>query len=461
MEPILLSDIRAVLEGELISGKEDWYVKNAIVYNRHELNKTHTLIFLNRKDSIHRGHLASVKPCTVVTDKPVEEVRHLLGETAVIRVKSVIQSYWTFIDYYRSLFHIPVTAVTGTCGKTTVKEMIKHILSASYNVQASESSKNEPRRSFHYLLGIDRQTDMAVFETGLGNIGNIKHQCLIYQPTIGIITMIGAHHLDGCKTLEGYIQAKGEIIEGIKEGGTLILNADDENTKKLSLTSFKGCLIYFGLTHQAEFQAADIFYTKNGMAFTLKHHKQKHPVFIPGYGEHQVYNALAAIAAVHQMGMSITEASERLASFRNMERHLEVTGGINGSTIIDDTWTINPASVEAALKVVDELGKSKKTIVLLGDINRLGDYEKEYHQKVGSMVAERKYNTLVTIGEKAKEISRQAKKDGFTGDIYQFQTVEGVLEMLKEKVDKQTLLLIKGPMKSRSMIELAKQLKEL
>ncbi|MCP3762293.1 UDP-N-acetylmuramoyl-tripeptide--D-alanyl-D-alanine ligase [Domibacillus sp. A3M-37] len=461
MEPVLLKDIRNVLEGELICGREDWHIKNAIVYNRHTLEAPYTLIFLNKRESIYWGHLAQMTPCVVVTDKPVEDIRHLLNKTTVIRVKSVIQSYWTFIHYYRSLFTIPVTAITGTCGKTTVKEMIKHILSQSYTVQASESSKNEPRRSFHYLLGINRQTDMAVFETGLGNIGNIKHQCLIYQPTIGIITTIGAHHLDGCKTLEGYIEAKGEIIEGVAEDGALILNADDENIKKLSLDSFKGSVIYFSLINPSEFQAANVCYTQNGMTFDLMHNEKTYAVFIPGYGEHQVYNALAAIAAVHHMGMDIGEASGRLASFQNMERHLEVSAGMNGSTIIDDTWTINPTSVEAALKVVDELGKNKKTIVLLGDINRLGDYEIEYHQKVGSMVAERTFDTLVTIGEKAKEIGRQALRDGFTGDVHAFQTVEGILEMLKDKVDEHTLLLIKGPMKSRSMIQLAQQLKML
>ncbi|OES45287.1 UDP-N-acetylmuramoyl-tripeptide--D-alanyl-D-alanine ligase [Domibacillus iocasae] len=461
MEPILLKDIREVLEGELICGTEDWHIKNAIVYNRHPLEEPYTLIFLNKKESIYWGHFAQMAPCVVVTDKPIEDIRHLLNKTTVIRVKSMIQSYWTFIHYYRSLFKIPVTAITGTCGKTTVKEMIKHILSKSYTVQASESSKNEPRRSFHYLLGINRQTDMAVFETGLGNIGNIKHQCLIYQPTIGIITTIGAHHLDGCKTLEGYIQAKGEMIEGVAKNGTLILNADDENIKKLSLDSFEGRVVYFSVGSPSEFQAVHVSYAKNGMTFDLVYNEKTYPVFIPGYGEHQVYNALAAIAAVHQMGIGIDEALERLASFQNMERHLEVSAGMNGCTIIDDTWTINPTSVEAALKVVDELGKGKKTIVILGDINRLGDYEKEYHQKVGNMVAERTFDTLITIGEKAKEIGRQALQDGFKGNVHQFQTVEGILEIVKDKVDEHTLLLIKGPMKSRSMIALAQQLKML
>lgn len=110
--------------------------------------------------------------------------------------------------------------------------MIRHILLEDWQVQATVSSINEPRQSLNYLTMVDRKTQAAVFELGLGNLGNIKHQCLIYKPTIGIITNIGVHHLDGCKSLQGYIQAKAEIVDGIQENGTLIMNADDENSKK-------------------------------------------------------------------------------------------------------------------------------------------------------------------------------------------------------------------------------------
>lgn len=459
MEPLLVSRLRKVLRGDLHCGTEDWYIKHAIVHNRQELKGNNSLIFLNKRESIHWGLLEKVSPCVVVTDKPVEELRSVQQNTTVIRVKSMIQAYWKFMDYYRNLFDIPVVAITGTCGKTTTKEMIKYILSQTYSVQATESSKNEPRLSFPYLMGIDQNTDMAVFETGLGNTGNIKHQCLIYQPTIGIITNIGAHHLDGCKTLEGYIQAKGEMVEGVKPNGTLILNADDENIKKIPLDRFRGKVIYFSTKISSDFKADSILFGKGGMEFTLVYNRTRYPVFVPGYGEHQVSNALAAIAAVTVMGMEIKEAIKGLSTFKNMQRHLEVTKGIKGSTIIDDTWTINPLSIEAALNVMDEIGMGRKKILLLGDINRLGSYEKEYHQKVGKIVAERSYDTLFTIGIKAEEIGQQAIRSGFTGNVHMFPAVDGLKELLVTKLDANAMVLIKGPMKSRSMIELASSLK--
>ncbi|MDQ0215849.1 UDP-N-acetylmuramoyl-tripeptide--D-alanyl-D-alanine ligase [Oikeobacillus pervagus] len=459
MQPILVKEIQKLLQGKLICGLETWKVRDVIYYNRHELKKRHTLIFVNRSDTINWQEINKKGPVLVLSDQPTEELKKALSNTTVIQVENLVQAYWKFIEYYRGLFKIPVTTITGTCGKTTTKDMIKHILSKDRKVQASESSKNEPRRSLPYLIGIDHQTEAAVFEHGLGNIGNIKHQCLIYQPTIGIITNIGVHHLDGCKNLNGYIKAKAEIVDGIKKDGTLILNADDEHTKKISLHSFQGKVIYFGVNMKAHFRASNIQFSNNGMDFLLHSNRKTYHAFVPGYGEHQVYNALAAIAAVTEMGLDPTEAIRRLATFQTMSRHLEFSKGLGGSTIIDDTWTNNPTSVEAALKVLDFIGKDKNIILILGDINRLGQYEKKYHREIGKMVAKRKIHTLITIGKKAKDIADQAKQDGTTAQVHIFDDVHGVGKQLEPILDENAILLIKGPMSSHSMIEFANHLK--
>ena len=133
--------------------------------------------------------------------------------------------------FYRDQFHIPIVAITGTSGKTTTKEMIKHILSADRKVTATTLSGNSRTASLQYLLGIEDETE-AVFETAVGSPGDVTNAGRYFKPTIGIITNIGAHHLNYCKTLEGYIQAKGEMLDIIHPKGTLIINAEDMNTKK-------------------------------------------------------------------------------------------------------------------------------------------------------------------------------------------------------------------------------------
>ncbi|MFJ7973982.1 UDP-N-acetylmuramoyl-tripeptide--D-alanyl-D-alanine ligase [Psychrobacillus sp. NPDC096389] len=460
MKPLRVKEIRNLLQGELISGNELWNVNNAIYYNRHDLTKSNTLMFVSRIDAINWHEINNKGPSLVISDKPSSELKNALPNTTVIKVKSLVQSYWKFMDYYRNLFQIPVVAITGTCGKTTTKEMIKHILSKDWNIQASVSSKNEPRQSLPYLMGIDEKTKAAVFELGLGNIGNIKHQCNIYQPTIGIITNIGVHHLDGCGNLEGYIKAKSEIVEGIKKDGILILNADDSNTKKVPLHSFKGKILYFGVSEKSHFRASNIRFINRGMKFQIHFSNQTYDAFIPGYGEHQVYNALAAIAAVNEMGMDVKEAISRIATYKNMTRHLEFSNGIGESTIIDDTWTNNPTSVEAALKVLDSIGQGKKIILVLGDIKRLGNFEKKYHREIGSLVAKRNIHTLITIGSKAEEIAKQAMEEGIEATVHVFPNVTGVIDVLKPILDRNTILLIKGPMSSRSMIDFANSLKQ-
>ncbi|KOS68739.1 UDP-N-acetylmuramoylalanyl-D-glutamate--2,6-diaminopimelate ligase [Lysinibacillus contaminans] len=461
MQSIQVRDIKKLLQGELLNGSELWSVNHAIFYNRHDLTQSNSLMFVSRNDEINWQEIDDKGPSLVISDKSSTELGNALANTTVLRVKSIMQAYWKFIKYYRGLFQIPVVALTGTCGKTTTKEMIKHIVSKEWNVQASISSKNEPRQSLPYLTGIDKTTKAAVFELGLGNTGNIKHQCMIYQPTIGIITNIGVHHLDGCGNLDGYIKAKSEILEGLTKDGTLIINADDANTKKLPMHKFKGKIITIGVQEQADYKASRIQFMNSGMRFVLQVSDEKYHVFVPGYGEHQVYNALAAIAAVKEMGMSIRNAISRLRIFKQMARHLEFSSGLGGSTIIDDTWTNNPTSVEAALKVLDTIGKEKKVILVLGDIKRLGNFEEKYHREIGTMVAQRNIHTLITIGTRAENIANQAMKDGTKAEVHIFKDVTGVLDELKPKLDRDTIVLIKGPMSSKSMIEFASILKDL
>ncbi|MHA6260171.1 Mur ligase family protein [Sporosarcina sp. CAU 1771] len=459
MKPLLIKDIRILLKGKLICGSENWKVTDAIYYKRHDLTKTHTLLFVNRNDTVNWNEINAKGPSLVISDKPSAELKKALSNTTVLKVESLIQSYWKFMTYYRDLFSIPVVTITGTCGKTTTKDMIAHILRKDYNVQASISSQNEPRRSLPYLVGIDENTDVAVFEHGLGNTGNIKHQCMIYQPTIGIITTIGVHHLDGCQDLEGYIRAKAEIVEGVKKDGTLILNADDENTKKIPLESFNGKCVYFGVSPQTDFRASLIEFVNHGMHFRLHLANKTYEVFIAGYGEHQVYNALAALAAVNEMGVDLKYAISRLSTYKNMKRHLEFSSGLNGSTIIDDTWTNNPTSIEAALKVLDSIGKGKKVVLILGDIKRLGNFEKKYHREIGTLIASRNIHTLITIGSKAEDIAKQAIHDGSKATVHMFKEVKDIQKVLEPILDTNTILLIKGPMSSRSMIQFADSLK--
>lgn len=459
LKQIKLKEIRNLIQGELIQGDESWFVKAAVELNRHKIRVRKTLIFVGRHQQIDWEALKRVEPCALITDKRDEELQGASEKVTIIRVEKIREAFWTFVNYYRDQFDIPIVAITGTCGKTTTREMITHILEQSHRVQKTIKNLNEPRRSFMYLQGIDDQIDAAVFETGLGNPGNLKYHCMIYRPTIGIITTIGIDHLEHCKTIDGYIQAKGEIVDGVDPGGVLILNGDNENIKKLPLSHFKGRVVYFGCNSNADFKAENIRYSENEMVFTLCFKSNKYQMAVPGYGEHQVYNALAALAAVYEIGIGLDEASGRLKTFPNMERHLEIFSGINDSQIIDDTWSTNPTSIEAALKVLSSLGKNKETLLLIGDIQQLGAYEKKIHRQVGSLIAKEDVDILITMGPLAAEMANQGLKDGYKGKVFKFENLEKVQELLEELLNKNSLLLVKGSRLNKEMVQLAERLK--
>ncbi|MER1987567.1 MAG: UDP-N-acetylmuramoyl-tripeptide--D-alanyl-D-alanine ligase [Solibacillus sp.] len=452
MQPVHCKTIRQVVKGVLIRGSEDVVITHAIDYKRHELTKPNTLVFVRRSEVIDWQELQAKAPVVVLTDKPEQELMQAPIGVSVYKVRSTLQAYWQFVTFYREQFSIPVVAVTGTCGKTTTKEMLKYVLEKDQLVQASFSSKNEPRQSLPYLLGITNDTKAAIFELGLGNSGNILHQCMVYKPTIGIVTNIGVHHLDGCGDEAGYIKAKAEILEGLAQDGTLILNADDARTKKMPLSVFKGRVVTFGI-QSGMIRASDIQYTKRGMQFKV-HADRTYNAFIQSFGEHEVYNALATLAAIQVMGLSLQKAILRLRTFKPLAHHLQFVKGINGSTIIDDTWTTNPTSIEAALNVVQATSTGKKVIVVLGDINRLGRFERKYHQEVGTLLASQHVSMLITVGKKAQEIARQAVMDGLQAEVLKQQTYDELAALIRPKLDANTVVLIKGPMSSRGMKEL-------
>jgi len=456
--------IRKLLHGALIQGSDDLLITNAAYYLR-KMQNPNTLLFLRSKWKVDWNVIRSCVPCAVITDKVLEDLIGIDGCT-IILVEDIETAYWQFVDYYRNLFQIPVVAVTGTSGKTTTKDMIKHILKGKFKVYGTNASANGRTGHFSYLLGIDDTTEAAVFETAVGKPGDIVNSCQYFKPMIGVITNIGVDHLDGCKTVEGYIQAKGEMVEILGDEGVLIVNADDEKSKKIGLDNFKGRIVYFGIHAPCHFQASEVHYGEKGMDFVLTFENMRYPIFVPGFGEHQVYNALAAFAAVHEMGMRIgmREAAEELRTFNNLVRHLNLVPGTAGSMILDDTWKISINSLEAAFKVLHEMGKDRKRMALLGSLTSLGIWHEEVYRNAGEMIARTEVDVLISIGKMAgKMVGRMAKyaeEKGWRGEIYALMKYDDAYRMLKQILNERCILLIKGDMYDKSMINLVTLLKD-
>ncbi|KOS68742.1 UDP-N-acetylmuramoyl-tripeptide--D-alanyl-D-alanine ligase [Lysinibacillus contaminans] len=456
MKPLSVKNLTAIIAGKAVQGSDEVLIQYG-AYRLKQVKKPNTALFTNKR-IVNWKSLEPLSPLILVTDWPYSQ-NEIPKHVIVIIVADADEAYWKFVHYYRSQFNIPIVAITGTSGKTTTKEMIKHILSADKKVMATTLSSNSRTASLQYLLGIEDDTEAAVFETAVGSPGDVSNAGKYFKPTIGIITNIGAHHLNYCKTLEGYIEAKGEMVDIVHPTGSLILNADDVNTKQVDLSKFRGHIMKIGKDASCDFRASHIRYGQNGMQFTIHHKTTNHEIVVPGFGEHQVYNALAAIAAVFEMGVSIPAAAKQLRTYRQLNKQLQLFEGINHSILLDDTWSITTTSLEAALKVLNSLGDGKKKVAVIGTITDLGSWGYTIHEQAGELIHRIGVDVLITIGEHARIMADHAVKLGFNAPVYSFKSNTLVYQLLDDIVDENTIVLIKGDMYSKQIFDLAAELK--
>ncbi|MCM3709695.1 Mur ligase family protein [Sporosarcina luteola] len=453
MKPLTTGYIRIIISGKLVLGKDDLPIRHG-AYRLKQVRHPHTILFLKR-NIVRWEKLKPYFPLAIVTEREMDLKGQQIEDLTIIKVDNLQEAYWKFIDNYRSSITIPVIAVTGTSGKTTTKEMIRHLLSFSKKVAHTNRTNNSRTAHLTYLLSIDDSTEAAVFETAVGAPGDITNAAAYLKPTIGIITNIGEHHLNYCKTVEGYIAAKGEMCNALQSDGVLILNADDQNTKKLDLESFKGTIITVGLQSKSDFKASDVCYSSEGMYMTVEHRQMKCRMLVPGLGEHQVYNALAAIAAVHHIGMGLADIAVHFRSFPTLNKQLQVVEGINGATIIDDTWSITTTSLLAALKVLQAIEPAKKKIVVVGTITDLGSWGYTIHQRAGELLYQSKINVLLTIGEHAKIMADTVSQKNTNIEVHSFNNHILAYEYLDSITTEDSIVLIKGDMLSESIKKLA------
>ena len=447
MKYLPLPRLLPVLEGTVLSGSTAKTVKNAAKYGEHLITDQSLVFMLKRKSSMPLPD--KVKNIMVVTSNP-KALKNVKEDVTVIYVEDVRKAYYRFISFYRGLFQLPVIGVTGTCGKTTTKEMITWILKERDRVVSTKLSHNGLARNLDYLLEIDDRTDSAVFEMGVSGSNQLLYSAHYFRPQIGIITAIGTDHIEGFLSQDAYIAEKAKMLKAVGKNGTILLNRDDETIRNLDLSEFTGKVLYYGQDSSAHFRAHSIQFNlqKNGMDFILICHEGEYSCFVPGYGTHNVFNALAAIAASSLVGMKIPDAIRRLKSFHHVKSHLQFHEGRKGSLLIDDTWNTNPTSIEAALEVLIETAQGRKTVAVLGEMEELGHYAEQEHRKVGALVAKKDVDVLIAVGKNAYPICSEAAKLGMNPSaIHNVTTQSQLLTLLDQLASPQTSILLKTSMR--------------
>lgn len=339
----------------------------------------------------------------------------------------------------------PVIAVTGSSGKTTTKEMLASILLRRWKVFKSPANKNNRAHLMKHAKQIGPSHRAVVLEYGMSAKGHLTRSCKIIRPNIAVITMIGTAHIGNVGgTIGDVIRAKSEIILNMKQSGTLFLNNDDVNSKKLNIRRFKGKIIKVGIKNDADYQALNVHFVEQGMRFGVKLNSIYHEFFIPILGTHNVYNALFAIAVSDHLGFSPELIKEGLKKYKRPGGRLRVYHLKNNVRLIDDTFNANPNSVKAAINVLSKISKAK-SIAVLGSMSELGRYSRRGHKEVGRYLANKNINHLLTYGEGAKLIGEEAISRGFpSGRVIHTSNRETLHRRLKKTINPGSTVLVKG-----------------
>ena len=367
------------------------------------------------------GALLSRKLGTTLPYVHVADTRKALGDLAA---------------FWRRQFQIPVIAVTGSNGKTTVKEMIGAILAESGRGCVTRGNLNNDIGVPLTLLRMRAADRFAVIELGMNHLGEIDYLSRMTAPTVALITNAAEAHLAGVGSLNGIARAKGEIFAGLIAGGVAVLNADDPFCALWRDLAAPHRVVTFGLDNRADFSARYRL-EEHGCVIQLKSPKGDEQMRIPQIGRHNVLNALAATAAALNAGASLRDAVNGLQKLQAVAGRLELKQGISGARVIDDTYNANPGSLTAGLQVLKD-AKGERVLVL-GDMAELGDAGPDLHVRAGKLARDLGINRLYGIGDLAA-LAVAAFGEG----AKHFGSAEALADALIDCMHSGMVILVKG-----------------
>jgi UDP-N-acetylmuramoyl-tripeptide--D-alanyl-D-alanine ligase len=367
---------------------------------------------------------------------------------------TAFQKAGAFQRIHRCAPDLVVVGVTGSVGKTSTKELAAAVLRQHYRTLHSEGNLNGGYGLPFALLALGPQYERAILEMAMYDKGEVHTQCVLARPRIGIVTNVGPVHLSRLGTIERIAQAKAELVQALPsadEGGVAILNWDDEWVKAMA-SQTNAAIFRYGLTDEADLWADEITSAGiDGIRFRF-HYRQPWSgkveslyVRVPLLGRHSVHTALRAAALGLVDGLSWEEIVAGLQSMPSQLR-LVLIDGVNGSTIIDDTYNASPASTIAALNLLQDLKPRRggQRVAVLGDMRELGDYTNEGHKLVGLRALE-VVDLLVTVGELGRLIAEEALQSGMAAaQIEVFADEQQAVAFLRQELHPDDLVLVKG-----------------
>ena len=365
--------------------------------------------------------------CTAVLSHEDEKYLNHSGKT--IFVEDTKQALLDIAEYYKSKFNIKAIGVTGSVGKTTSKDFIACVMESKYKTLKSVGNENNEIGLPRTVFNLDNTYEAAVFEMGMSNFGEISKLTAVVKPDVSVITNIGECHLEYLKTRENILKAKMEICEGMKDGSPLIVCGDNDLLKDVSSDRLK--VIKYGIENQECYiRAENIIEDERETKFDVVIANKKYMAKIPCIGTHNVLNALAAIGAGMECGISVSESINALKNYQPSGMRQRIFE-INGVILVEDCYNASPTSVAAAMKTFGQMNNSGRKIAVLGDMLELGSISKEAHRNIGDLLSENAIGEAYTFGEEMKACTARAYELGVQAINYD-KKEELISELLSE-----------------------------
>jgi len=330
----------------------------------------------------------------------------------VIRVDDTLSALQRLANFTRRKWGKTVIAITGSTGKTTTKEVTSLLLQAHFRIFKSAGNFNNDFGLPLSILKLAEEYEIAVLELGMSRAGEIQRLSRIAEPNIGVVTNVRPVHLENFRSMQGIALAKRELIESLPADGVAVLNNDDRRVRKFGRV-FPGKVLTFGVEAAAAYRASEIrSLGMEGQEFRLDHKAQGHRLRLPLIGEHNVQNALPAIAVAHHLGVGFETIRQSLSALKPAAGRGESLRFHDGFTVLNDSYNSNPAAMDAVIAFLKTLTGFKRKILVAGEMLELGPDAEQFHRDCGKLAAAAKIDRIVGVRGLAEFITRAAQEQG-------------------------------------------------
>lgn len=437
---ITVNKILEICRGKLLSGDKQLEV-NSYSKDSREIKDGDMYLAIkgervNGNDYIESAFENGAMGC-ITDDEINQKILEKFKNKVIIKVNDTVKAIQEIAKYKRSLYNIPVIAVTGSVGKTSTKDIIANVMAQKFNVLKTEGNLNNHIGLPLTLLKL-KDHNAIVVEMGMNHLGEISLLTDIAKPTGCVITNIGTSHIGNLGSRENILKAKLEILEGLNEEGFALINNDNDLLNNWAEKQNQYKVYTYGIENKSTYIAENIVKSEDSSSFEINGIKGEVPIG----GTHFIYNATCAFAIGDILQIEKEKIVKGISEFKLTAKRMDIQVIKDNIKIINDSYNASYDSMKAALEVIGKTEATRK-IAVLGDMLELGEYSEELHIKVGEEVIKNKIDILITIGKYAKNIANRAEMQGMK-NIFQFEDIENAAGYIKSNMKSGDLILLKA-----------------